>query len=244
MARPRYPRSQEPLPPPLPPETRTVGQLVAGTIRLYGRRFWRSLALGVGPAAVGVGLTVIPGIGQLVFALTAGSVLLTASYNGGCALASDARLDARACGTALAAGVIALLPAPFLYTLFILPAIAWLALVGFAVPVAVIERAGLRASFARSLRLGRADYVHAVGGLATLTIIGLLTSFVLFFLLRGQGDATLAAAAFLSLLVISPLLFLGAALLYFDQAARVAMPARDGSRGKRVAGVGPERPRR
>ena len=31
------------LPPPLPPETRTVGQLVAESIRLYGARFWPSL---------------------------------------------------------------------------------------------------------------------------------------------------------------------------------------------------------
>ena len=30
----------EPLPPPLPPETRTVGQLVAETLKLYGRHFW------------------------------------------------------------------------------------------------------------------------------------------------------------------------------------------------------------
>src|SRR5919204_450085 len=38
------------LPPPLPPETRTVGQVVAEAIRLYGARFWPSLALGIGPA--------------------------------------------------------------------------------------------------------------------------------------------------------------------------------------------------
>ena len=37
------------LPPPLPPETRTVGQLVAESLRLYGARFWPSLALGIGP---------------------------------------------------------------------------------------------------------------------------------------------------------------------------------------------------
>ena len=36
MARPRYPKSSGPLPPPLVPATRTVGQLVAETLRLYG----------------------------------------------------------------------------------------------------------------------------------------------------------------------------------------------------------------
>ena len=41
------------LPPPLPPEDRTVGQLVAETIRLYGRRFWASLPLGLPLAVTG-----------------------------------------------------------------------------------------------------------------------------------------------------------------------------------------------
>ena len=42
-----------PLPPPLPPENRTVGQLVAETLKLYGNHFWVALALGAGPAVVG-----------------------------------------------------------------------------------------------------------------------------------------------------------------------------------------------
>ena len=49
VARPRYPNQTGPLPPPLPPETRTVGQLVAETIRLYGSRFLPVLALGLKP---------------------------------------------------------------------------------------------------------------------------------------------------------------------------------------------------
>jgi hypothetical protein len=216
------------LPPPLPPETRTVGQLVAEAIRLYGQRFWPSLALGIGPALVGIGVTVVPGLSQLVFVLTAGSLLLTASYIGAIVLTTGSKLTRRSLLTAFAAGVLAFLPVPFLASVFVLPAVAWLALFGLAVPVAVIEGRGLRGSFGRSLTLARADPIHAVGGLATLAIVGLLTSFVLFFVLRGQGEATLAAAAFLSVLVISPLLFLGAALLYFDQEARVrsAKPTR------------------
>src|ERR687886_556703 len=43
-------RSRRELPPPLPPETRTVGQLVAEAVRFYGNRFWPSLALGAPPA--------------------------------------------------------------------------------------------------------------------------------------------------------------------------------------------------
>ena len=45
------------LPPALPPETRTVGQLIAETIRAYGNSFWRLLPLGV-PLAVADQLSV------------------------------------------------------------------------------------------------------------------------------------------------------------------------------------------
>jgi hypothetical protein len=44
-------RARRPLPPPLPPESRTVGQVVAQGIELYQRNFFRALVLGV-PVAV------------------------------------------------------------------------------------------------------------------------------------------------------------------------------------------------
>src|SRR5437660_821998 len=81
-------RAARPLPAPLPPETRTVGQLVAETIRLYGRRFWPSLALGVGPALVLVA-SVELGRRPIVAALTgAGAVIQTSSYIGACRVAA------------------------------------------------------------------------------------------------------------------------------------------------------------
>ncbi len=40
------------LPPPLPPHERTIGQLIAETIRLYGHRFWPALPLGLPLALV------------------------------------------------------------------------------------------------------------------------------------------------------------------------------------------------
>jgi hypothetical protein len=84
----------------------------------------------------------------------------------------------------------------------------------------VIEGRGLRDAFRRAVALGRADYVHALGSLATLAILVFLSQALLFFLLRGQGEQTLRIAAFLASLVVSPLLFLGSVLLYFDQSAR------------------------
>ena len=219
MARKGASKGREPLPPPLPPKTRTVGQLVAETINLYRRRFWASLALGLGPAAGAVGLTLIPGLSKLVFGVTAFALLMTVSYLGGVVVATGpAERQPLLVGAAV--GYFVFVPALFLYSLFILPAVLWLALFGLAVPAAVIERVGFRQALQRGYRLGRADYVHAAGSLATLVIVAFLTSTVLFFLLRGASELERSIAAFLSLLVISPILFLGAALLYFDQAAR------------------------
>jgi hypothetical protein len=204
------------LPPPLPPADRTVGQLVAESIRLYGRRFFPSLALGVGPAALNALVRVVDSA-TLVLIPTIGGVVLAACYVGACLIAGERRGNVWA---ALAAGAIVFVPFPFLAAIFVLPGLVWLAFVGLVVPVLVYERIGFRSAFTRATRLARADFVHALGSLATLAIIVFLTQTMLFFLLRGTGEQTLDIASFLASLIVSPLLFLGAALLYFDQAAR------------------------
>jgi uncharacterized membrane protein len=89
------------------------------------------------------------------------------------------------------------------------------------VPVAVVESLSLRGAVSRAWQLARADLVHQAGALITLAIVVLLTQAVLAFILRGFGDAAVWAAYFLASVVVSPLLFIGAALLYVDQSARV-----------------------
>ena len=111
---------------------------------------------------------------------------------------------------------------------YALPAVAWLAFVGLAVPAAVVERLGFRDALVRGRRLGTADYVHALGGLAAITIVFALTKFVLALLLKDQADVAARTALFLADLVLSPLLYLGGALLYVDQAARVDSRHRPG----------------
>ncbi|HSO02389.1 MAG TPA: hypothetical protein VLS46_07660, partial [Gaiellaceae bacterium] len=117
-------------------------------------------------------------------------------------------------------------PFPFLASVFILPGLVWFAFVGLAVPAAVAEGTGFAASLRRGIELGRADFVHALGSLAALAIIVFVTRATLFVLLQGFGESTGRAASFLADLVVSPLLFLGAALLYVDQAARVGSAPR------------------
>lgn len=127
------------LPPPLPPKERTVGQLVAESIRLYGHRFWPALVLGLPIAAVtqvsaGLSLTA-----QMIV-LWAATPFLTAAYVRAIVLASPAPLERDALLRAFAIGVFVFLPVPVLVRLYVLPALAWLALFGFAVPAAAHER--------------------------------------------------------------------------------------------------------
>src|ERR1700750_746111 len=78
------PRSQPP--PPLPPETRTVGQLVAESIRLYGARFWPSLALGIGPGLLGIAAAELRGATRVAIVVGVGPLVLASSYAGAVAL--------------------------------------------------------------------------------------------------------------------------------------------------------------
>lgn len=223
MAR-REKRAQRPLPPPLPPETRTVGQLVGEAIRSYGANFWKSLAIGV-PAVAATALTWAAPTGAAWAALLpAVSLLVSLSYVGGCAIALRTSLRTRSALVALVVAVAVFLPFPLLAGLYLLPGLAWLALVGLAVPAALVEELGVRSAFVRGYRLARADYVHVLGGLATLGLVVIVAQFALDFVLRAYADNTRLAAATLAALTVSPLLFLGAALLYVDQVARLRSP--------------------
>jgi len=227
MARQGRRREVQPRLPALPPESRTVGQVVAETIRFYGRHFWRSLALGITVGLIDAAAISLTNANAIVFEVIVAGPLLTISFVGASVLVAEReRPPAGTLAIAWLAGSIAFLPFPFLALAFVLPGIAWLALVGLVVPVVVIERLPLRAAFRRAVQLARADYVHALGSLATLALTYFVTRLALFFMLRGGSGAAERTAGFLADLVLSPLIFLGAALLYFDQVARVGSAPR------------------
>src|SRR6266513_2804376 len=166
MARQDQRREPQPAPPPLPPETRTVGQLVAETIRLYGSRFWRSLALGIAPAAAGLVVAESPGVARLPLALTVAAVAASLSFALATGVVARERIPRRRLAEATAFGAITLVPAVVLLGLFgilgLLPAVFWLGFAGLIVPVITLER---RRSYARAFELARADLTHAVGAL-------------------------------------------------------------------------------
>src|SRR5205809_4284121 len=169
MARKGRPVEKRELPPPLPPEKRTVGQLVAESIRLYGRNFWRTLALGLGPAALALAGSFVDRSQQILLTTAGGAVVLGACYVAACAIVAGARPDGQTLLRAWATAVVVWIPVPFLAILFVIPAIAWLALVGLAVPAAVIERLRVREAIRRGIQLARTDYRHTLGSLAALT---------------------------------------------------------------------------
>jgi hypothetical protein len=209
-------------------------------MRLYGRRLRSTLLIGVPPTLAGIALAAVADSGasrtaRLVFALLVGAPALSLSYVGASVLAVGRRPSRRTLVTALVLGLLVILPVPFLATILILPALVWFAFFGLAVPAAVAEDLDVVAALRRAIELGRADFVHALGSLAAVVIVAFVTAGVLQYLLIQFGDAAGGVAAFLATLLLVPLVFLGAAQLYFDQVARLG-PVRKGLTAPRGRG--------
>ena len=208
------------------PAERLIGQLIADTIRLYGANFWRSLPLGIPLAGTLVGLAAVSDVAVGSVILVGGSVLMALSYVASVVIAYPRRIDHGRFLGALALATFVFIPMLFLAPLFVLPGVAWFALFGLSVQAVLIERLPLVDSLRRALALARADFVHALGAVAALVVVVFVTATAMFLAVRaGSGEAA-AVAAFLTLLVTSPILFLGSALLYADQAARAEVKSR------------------
>lgn len=236
MPRPRYPARSE-TPPPLPPVARTVGQVVAEAIKLYQANLVPALALGLPVAAVDQ-LVVDRSLGTRVVVLVAVSPAFSLAYAAAAAIRQGGAWPSL--GTWLVAvvvGIVTFLPAAVAFAWFAIAAILWLGLAGHAVPAVMAERLGPVAALRRTVELARADYVHAAGSFATLAILFGLTRLALGLLLSSQADATIRASIFLADLVVSPLLYLGAAIVYVDLAARVGV-SREERRRLRDAAFG------
>jgi len=204
------------------PAERTVGQLIADAIKLYGHRFWRVLGLGIPAAAFTIGASFLDGGARIGYGVVLGPLALALSYVWAVTVATGGR---NATGRALLAGAIAFLPLAasrvLVFTGVYFVALAWFALVGLSVPSVLIEGRGLRDALQHGLRLARADFVHAFGTVAALAIVVIVSIFSLSLLLAGFGAQSITISAALAVVVMSPLFFLGCALLYLDQEARL-----------------------
>src|SRR5437867_3070506 len=143
MARQGKRREPQPAPTPLPPETRTVGQLVAETIRLYGGRFWASLALGIAPAAAGLGLAEAPVSARLPLAFTVAAAAASLSFALATGVVAGERIPGRRLAQATAFGTITPVPAIVLLGLLgllgVLPAVIWPGFARLIVPAITAE---------------------------------------------------------------------------------------------------------
>jgi len=80
---------------------------------------------------------------------------------------------------------------------------------------------------------------ETLGSIAALALVFFVARIGLVALLRAQAENTVRAAVFLADVALGPILFLGAALLYFDQEARLSARPRGG----RMRRAGARKPR-
>ena len=157
---------REPIPPPLPPESRTVGQVVRRRSALPGQH--RGCARARAP-----GRDRRPADRR---SLAGGSRAWSRPRPPSASPTQPPRPSARARPplatwlVAVVVGTITFLPAAFLFGWFAIAAILWLGLAGHAVPAIMAERSTL-AALRRTVQLGRADYIHAAGSFATLALL-------------------------------------------------------------------------
>jgi hypothetical protein len=223
---------------PPPDRPLKLGELLAETVRLYGDRIWAALGLG---AFVGCALLLTAVTPELVDILVF-ALVFTAAYAAAARIVTGDGFGEAWAQVAIRVPILLVLTVivsiPFALALsqllLLVVAVAWLAVTGFSIPVAMLEEGGdaenwfgrLGHSLTRSLELAKAEYLHALGISAALVLLFLLLGFYLGAALGGIADVSSVVAAVLVRLVLAPLFFLGFAVLYFDQRARVSAQTR------------------
>lgn len=212
-----------------------LGELFAETIRIYGERTRAAFGLG----AVVAGAFLLAGVVPSLLEVLVVALAFTAVYGAAARIVSGdsfaeawAQVGVRAPVLLVLTFVVAV---PFAlavgYLVLLVLAVLWLALSGFSIPAAVLEREGNREgtfgriayALDRSLRLARTEYLHAAGVVAALVMAYLVFSVLIGTALVGFADNGETVAAALVQLVLAPFFFLGLAVLYYEQRARAAV---------------------
>jgi hypothetical protein len=210
-----------------------LGEVFAETVRIYGDRIRAVLGLGLFLAGTLVAAELT---GHIVGFVVVLALTFTASYAVASRIvAGDTFLEACA-QTGLRTPILLVLTVvvavPFILgridPVLLLFGVAWLAFVGFSIPIAVLDREAQaqswygRIGFAlfRSADLARIEYLHVAGVTAAFVIVYLLLAPILAALLIGFGDNGRFVAVVIANGVIGPFFFLGLSVLYFEQKAR------------------------
>jgi hypothetical protein len=216
-----------------------LGELLAETVRLYGERFAAAIGLGLVIGGTFLAALVTPAVASIfivavAIALTYAAAARIAAGDG--FVEAWAQVGLRLPILLVLSLVVALPFALAVGQLFLLIlAVAWLALTGFSIPVAVLEQdpetkswfGHLSFALYRSAKLARAEYLHAAGIVAALVIIEIVVGIPLAATLAGFGDNGREAAAALTQVVLAPFFFFGLSVLYFEQNARALSSPRE-----------------
>jgi hypothetical protein len=219
--------------PPLRPVERPLmlGEVFAETIRVYGERIWFAFGLGVSVAAAIALAAVIRNdiITVAIFTWAFAALFaLAVRYIEGDSVGEALRLVGARAPVLFVLGVVVTLPLALgvFDPLIGLVVSFWLGVMSFAIPVAVTEDVeggfAARVGYAlrRSYAIGRAEYLHAVGVVAAFVIVYGLFGRLLVQALGGFADNGLVPAVLITEGFLLPFLFLGLAVLYFEQRSR------------------------
>jgi hypothetical protein len=219
-----------------------LSELLAETIRLYGHRFGAAIGVGLPIGGVFLATLMTPPVVDIVIVAAA----FTASYAAAARVAAgDSLAEAWAQAglrvpTLLVLALVVAVPFALAVTqlYLIVPAVAWLGLMGFSIPVAMLEQDPeaktwfdrLGYTLSRSFALARSEYLHAVGVSAALVMVYIVLGIVLASTLVGFADNGREIAVAIAQVILAPLFFLGLSVLYFEQKVRAVSSRSDRTR--------------
>jgi hypothetical protein len=212
-----------------------LGELLSETVRIYTQRPWAAIGLGLVEGGAYLLAALTPNLLDVLLIALAFTLIFGAAarlVSGDTFVESWAQVGLRVPVLIVLTFVVAVPSVIALTYLFLLVVGAlWIALIGFSVPVAMLEHdAEVRNSFdriayslLRSIRLARTEYLHALGVIAALIITYLVLGVLLSIALVGFADNGRVIASALVQVVLAPFFFLGLSILYFEQRARAAV---------------------
>ena len=210
-----------------------LGELLAETVRLYGERIRAVAAIGLFLAGT---LVVADLTGHVVGFVAVVSLAFTAAYAATARVVAGDRFVEACAQVGLRVPILLVLTVvvalPFVLgridPVLVIFSVAWLAFVGFSIPVAMLEhdaearnwfeRVGFALS--RSFSLARVELLHAIGIAAALFLVDVVLGIVLASALVGFADNGREIAVAIAQVILAPLFFLGLCVLYFEQKVR------------------------
>ncbi len=212
-----------------------AGEVLGAALREYGRHPLTYVSIGAVEALAGLSTYAAFGIPTVV-GLAIVAVAFVACFAATVSVASgwsrhEALIRMQAAAPALA-GLVLIVGVPAtlgrIDAVLTLLAIVWLSITSFAVPIVMREQRdervgwrGMLVALRRSFGLAQAAFMHAVLVVFILYAVTVLITSLLAGALDNWGDQGELAAFVISRAVLVPIVFIGLAMLYLNQRARL-----------------------